>query len=146
VTVHPLLDDAYVTEPVPEPPVALSVIAVPDTTMRVVLASESVACSAAHVNVTAELVLGAYVVPSTVEPALVAVTAQVPKLSRLTLAPVRSQPSVTVVNVTSPVPDPPLVVSESVVPVTTGSVDVDTDSGSCAVAKVNVTAVLVSSS
>ena len=85
-------------------------------------------------------------VSSTVDPAFVAVTTQVPSVSRLKLVSVRSHPSVTELNVTSPVPDPPLVVSVSVVPVTTGSVDVDTDSGSCAVAKMNVTAVLVSSS
>ena len=82
-------------------------------------------------------------VPSTVELALVVVTAQVPAVDRLRLVPDKEQPVLTVANVSSPVPEPPLLVSVTVVPVTTGSVEVDTVSAACAVAKVNVTSSLV---
>ena len=82
-------------------------------------------------------------VPSTVELALVTVTAQVPAVDRLRLVPDREQPVLTVANVSSPVPEPPLLVRVTVVPVTTGSVEVDTVSAACAVAKVKVTSSLV---
>lgn len=141
--VHPLLEVAKVTAPVPDPPALVSATDDPETTTRVVLDTVSVDCAAAQVRATAALVLGAKVVPSTVELALVAVTAQVPTVARLTLVPDREQPSLTVANVTPPDPDPPLLVSVTVVPVTTGSVEVDTVSASCAVANVKVTASLV---
>jgi hypothetical protein len=57
--VHPLLDVAKVTAPVPDPPALVSVTDVPETTTRVVFDTASVACAAAQVSVTAALVLGA---------------------------------------------------------------------------------------
>ena len=80
---------------------------------------------------------------STVELALVAVTRHVPRVDRLTLVPDSEQPVLDVANVTSPDPEPPLLVSVTVVPVTTGMVDVETVSAACAVPNVNVTGSLV---
>ena len=65
-------------------------------------------------------------VSSTVDVALVVVTVHVPAVDRLRLVPDREQPVVAVAKVTPPVPDPPLLVSVTVVPVTTGVVAVDT--------------------
>lgn len=59
VMVQLLLEVANVTVPVPDPPALVKVIDVPDTTIRVVLDTESVACAAAQVSVTELLVLGA---------------------------------------------------------------------------------------
>jgi len=83
------------------------------------------------------------VVSSTVDVALVAVTAHVPAVERLTLVPDREQPVDAVAKVTPPDPEPPLLVSVTVVPVTTGVVAVDTASAACAVAKVKMTGSLV---
>jgi hypothetical protein len=80
---------------------------------------------------------------STVELALVAVTTHVPMVDRLRLVPDSEQPVVVEANVTSPVPEPPPLVSVTVVPVTTGTVELDTVSVACAVPNVKVMASLV---
>ena len=142
VMVHPVLVVAKVIAPEPDPPAVVRAIALPAVAVLVVFDTVRVVCMTAHVNVTDGLVFAAYVVPSTVELALVAVTAQVPMVERSTLVPERVQPAVVVANVTSPVPDPPLLVSVMVVAATTVSVADEMVSAACAVAKVNVTEVL----
>jgi hypothetical protein len=78
-----------------------------------------------------------------VDVAFVAVTEQVPTVERVRLVPESVQPEVAVAKVTSPVPEPPLLVNVRVVPVTTGMVAVDTVRAACAVPNVNVTGSLV---
>lgn len=143
VMVHPVLVVAKVIAPEPDPPAVVRAIALPAVAVLVVFATVRVVCMIAQVKVTGALVFEAYVVSPTVELALVAVTAQVPMVERLTLVPERVQPAVVVANVTSPVPDPPLLVSVMVVAATTVSVDDVMVSAACAVANVNVTEVLV---
>jgi len=140
---------AKVTPPEPDPPELVSWTVVPTSTVVDVLDTVSaLGVEKVKVNVTAALDSSLYATPPTSDAALVAMTSQVPASARVKLVSAIVQPSEDVAKVTSPVPDPPELVSWTAVPTSAVVVVFDTVSalGADGSVKVNVTAALVSSS
>jgi hypothetical protein len=106
---------AKLTAPAPEPPLEVSVIVSPATAVFVALLTVSVDCGAA-VNV--KLTAAEFAAAKIPFAALVAITTQVAGLVTVSAAVEMAQPSVAVVNVTAPEPEPPAEVRVMLFPAT----------------------------